>query len=165
MSINFRTAEADDVPVFLIEISHSLLPEPLLISTDNAVLISEEPYIRGTQSTFGAETERDFLFVAMDAVLPDEEDGGDVTASLVIDVLDGDIVGILTSTIEPATCRIAIVNSRTPNNVELSYTGLQLVGAQGDWGEVALQFSMAPMMDEQVPYIRFTQGNFPGLFK
>jgi len=166
-SLNFRNMDADNEPIVLIVIEHPDLLVPLLISTSPTVRLSDDPLAYGTRSTFASSPTavRDFVYVAMEAVLPDEEDEGDPTATLVIDVLDSDIVKVLTSTIQPATARMALVLAKTPNVVEMAFTGLQLENASGDYGAVSLQFSAQPLLDEPVPFVRFSRERFPGMFK
>jgi len=165
--LTYRTLPADVVPVWLIILTHPDLSEPLLISTDNGVVLSDEPRLLGTRSTFASSpvATRDFVYCGMEVVMPDEVEDGDTAASLLMDVLDSEIVSLLTSTIVPAEVKMAQVRSDTPNFLELTYSGLLLLGANGDYGAVSLQLSMEQLFDEPVPYVRFSRERFPGLFK
>lgn len=157
----------DAVAVFLVIIEHIDLEEPLRISSDNAERLSTEPLTYGTRSTYGSidGTPRPFYFTGMQVIPPDDEEDGEPTATLVLDVLDTDIVGLLTSTTIPATGRIAIVMADTPNLIEFEAAGLSLKGANGDWGQVALRLSMKDLYDEPYPATRMSKERFPGLHR
>lgn len=164
----------DSVPVFLVIIEHVDLVEPLRISSDNADRLSTEPLTYGTLSTFGNDslpdgpnknTKKPFYFVGMQVIPPDDEEDVEPTATLVVDVLDADIVGLLTSTTIAATGRIAIVMADTPNLVEIETVGLTLKSANGDWGQVALKLSMKDLYDEPFPATRMSKERFPGLHR
>ncbi|CAM5658761.1 hypothetical protein MAUB1S_11472 [Mycolicibacterium aubagnense] len=164
----------DALAVFLVIIEHIDLAEPLRISSNNADRISTEPLTYGTRSTYGnntlpdgpnKDTPKPFYFTGMQVIPPDDEDDTEPTATLVVDVLDTDIVGLLTSTTVPATGRIAIVMGDTPNLVEIETIGLTLKSANGDWGQVALKLSMADLYDEPFPATRMSKERFPGLHR
>ena len=65
LSLNARQAQIDpvspEIDVVLIEIAHPDLDAPLRLSTDNTEMISDEPRIYGTRSTWrGADPARVF---------------------------------------------------------------------------------------------------------
>lgn len=156
-----------DIEVVLVHIEHPDTPTPIRLSSDNAVRLSVEPLTYGTVSTFASVggTLSPFYFVGMRAVLPDDEDGVAATVTLGLDVLETDIVDLLTSTTKKASCRIAVVMASTPNLVERETTGLLMESASGDWGQVQIKFTMQNLYDEPYPAIRFSKQRFPGLFK
>ena len=157
----------DAVAVFLVIIEHIDLEEPLRISSDNAVRLSVEPLTYGTLSTYGSVdgSAKPFYYIGMQVIPPDDEEDVEPTATLVIDVLDADIVGLLTSTIVKASARIAIVMSNTPNLVEIETVSLELINTNGDWGQISLRLSMKDLLDEPFPATRMSKERFPGLHR
>ncbi|MBN9243374.1 MAG: hypothetical protein J0I98_11320 [Mesorhizobium sp.] len=166
---------SDDVDVFLVILDHpDLVDGPLRISSDLAVRLSAEPLTYGTLSRFGNDdlpagpekvTPKRFYYTGMLVIPPDDEEDTEPTSRLVLDVLDSDIVGVLTSTTVPAKARIAVVKASTPDLVELETSGLQLKNTSGDWGQIVLQFSMEDLYDEPFPAVRMTKERFPGLHR
>ena len=110
---------SDQVAVFLVIIEHIDLAEPLRISSDNKDRLSTEPLTYGTLSTYGSVdgSAKPFYFVGMKVLPPDDEEDAEPTATLVIDVLDADMVNLLTSTTIAATGRIAIVMADTTQHI------------------------------------------------
>lgn len=157
----------DDVAVVLVVIEHPDLLMPLRISSDNKDRISVEPLTYGTFSTYADEDglTNPFYWTGMLVIPPDEEDGGEPQATLLLDVLDTDIVKLLTSTIVRASCRMAIVMASTPDLVEYEFDGLEMGSANGDWGQVGIKFTMANLYDEPYPWARTTKELFPGLHR
>ncbi|MGN6538935.1 MAG: DUF1833 family protein [Mesorhizobium sp.] len=155
------------VAVFLVIIEHDDLEEPLRISSDNAARLSTEPLTYGTLSTYGSTdgSAKPFYYIGMQVIPPDDEEDAEPTSTVVIDVLDADIVDVLTSTTVPATARIAIVMAETPNLVEIESVGLELKNVSGDWGQIALKLSMEDLYDEPFPALRMTKAQFPGLHR
>ncbi|WP_180375626.1 DUF1833 family protein [Mesorhizobium sp. 8] len=158
---------SDQVAVFLVIIEHDALERPLRLSSDNTSRITIEPLTYGTWSTYGSEDSlpEPFYYIGMEVIPPDDEEDAEPTSTIVIDVLDADIVGVLTSTTVPAAARIAIVMADTPNLVEIETVGLQLKNASGDWGQIALKLSMEDLYDEPFPAMRMTKERFPGLHR
>ncbi|RWB61024.1 MAG: hypothetical protein EOQ42_20260 [Mesorhizobium sp.] len=169
VSLNARFAidqvATDELEVVLVIIDHPLLDTPVRLSSDNADRISVEPLMYGTRSTWRTEGGSPFLFIMLDALVPDEEDDTPAQASLVMEILDSDIADMLTSTTVPATCHMAIVLASSPDNVEAEWIGLQMTDAPGDSGEVNLKFSMEPITEEPYPADRMTKERFPGLHR
>lgn len=169
VSLNARQAidqvATDELEVVLVIIEHPLLDTPVRLSSDNADRISVEPLMYGTRSTWRTADGSPFLFVMLDALVPDDEDDTPAQASLVLEILDSDIADILTSTTEQATCHMAIVLASSPDTIEAEWVGLKMTGADGDSGEVSLKFSMEPITEEPYPADRMTKERFPGLHR
>ncbi|MER8964498.1 DUF1833 domain-containing protein [Mesorhizobium sp. M0808] len=169
VSLNARLAidqvATDELEVVLVIIEHPLLETPVRLSSDNADRISVEPLMYGTCSNWRTNDGSAFLFVMLDALVPDEEDDAPAQASLVLEILDSDIADILTSTTVQATCHMAIALASSPDNVEAEWIGLLMTGADGDSGQVSLKFSMEPITEEPFPADRMTKERFPGLHK
>lgn len=169
VSLNARLAldqvATDELEVVLVIIEHPLLDAPVRLSSDNADRISVEPLMYGTRSTWRTGDGSPFLFVMLDALVPDEQDDAPAQASLVLEILDSDIADILTATTVQATCHMAIVLASSPDNVEAEWIGLLMTSADGDSGQVSIKFSMEPITGEPYPADRMTKERFPGLHK
>lgn len=153
---------SDDYEVVFLWIRHPDLSEDVLVSSDPTEVISYEPYMMGTRSTWLGE-EKEFLFVGMGVDLPDDVTDAPMQGSLVLDILDSDIANVLTSTIEPATVDMAIAMRSSPDFIERQFLGLLMSGAEGDGGSVALSFNRRHVMEEPCPADRTTKERFPGL--
>jgi hypothetical protein len=171
VSLNARLrqdAQADDeVEVVLLRFQHPDLDAPVYVSTDNADILSFEPFMRGTRSTWlsMAGAPIDYLFIGASAVLPDEGDDGPMPAQLALEILDSGIATVLTSTVIPADVDIAVVMASTPNLVEAEFRRLKFASADGDAGLVMLTFAHRPVWQESYPSGRQTKQRFPGLFR
>lgn len=169
VSLNARLAQdriaTDELEVVLVMIEHPLLDTPVRLSSDNADRISVEPLFYGTLSTWRTNDGSPFLFIMLDALVPDDEDDAPAQASLVLEILDSDIADILTSTTVQATCHMAIVLASSPDIVEAEWIGMLMTGADGDSGQVSLKFSMEQIAEEPYPADRLTKERFPGLHK
>ncbi|TIT04734.1 MAG: hypothetical protein E5W85_31025 [Mesorhizobium sp.] len=169
VSLNARLAidqvATDELEVVLVMIEHPLLDAPVRLSSDNADRISVEPLMYGTRSTWRTADGSPFLFIMLDALVPDEEDDAPAQASLVLEILESGIADILTSTTVQATCHMAIVLASSPDTVEAEWVGLLMTGAEGDSGQVSLKFSMEPITEEPYPADRMTKERFPGLHR
>lgn len=152
----------DDYEVVLVWIRHPGLVEDVLVSSDPTEVISYDPYMMGTKSTW-LGGEKAFLFVSMGIDLPDDVTDASMQGSLALDILDSDIANILTSTIEPATVDIALVMRSSPDFIERQFLGLLMSGAEGDGGSVSLSFNRRHVMEEPCPADRTTKERFPGL--
>ncbi|MCV9960380.1 hypothetical protein OIU34_00575 [Pararhizobium sp. BT-229] len=153
---------SDDYEVALLWIRHPDFLEDVFVSSDPTEVLSYEPYIMGTKSTWLGE-EQSFAFVSMGVDLPDDATDAPMQGSLVLDILDSDIANILTSTIEPATVDIALVMRSSPDFIERQFLGLLMSGAEGDGGSISLSFSRRHVLEEPCPADRTTKERFPGL--
>lgn len=169
VSLNARLAQdrdaSDDLDVVLVIITHPDLDEPIRLSSDNTDRLSLEPLMYGTRSTWRTPDGEPFLFIMMDALVPDEKDDAAAAASLVIEILDSSLAEILTSTTVPAICAMAIVQASAPDYVNAEWTGMQMNDSEGDSGQAVLRFSVEPLQDEWFPADRMTKDRMPGLHR
>lgn len=155
------SAEAE---VALFQIEHPSLSAPIRLSSDPTELISEEPRIYGTRSTWlGADPETEpFLFVVAAAEAPDDQEDAPATASIVLMNVDVAIAETLRSFTSRPTIHMAVVLASSPDVVEMESRGLKIISAEGDVGEVSIAISRSPIEEESAPTDRFTRDKFPG---
>ena len=171
VSLNARRAIEDgntaEIEVVLIVITHAALSAPIKITTDDTERLSVEPLAYGTRSTWRAAETNDepFLFVAVSAILPGDQDDTPAAATLVLENLDNLLAAELRKTTERARVDLAVVLAGSPDLVDYEQLDLRLVGAEGDAGEIILSISRDPITDEPWPAGRMTRERFPGLHR
>lgn len=170
LSLNARMAQdelaTEEIEVVLFEIQHDDLEDgPIRLSTDNAELISEDPRIYGTRSTWrGADPDtQPFLWIVASALLPSDQEDTPAAAQVVLENLDIEMTTLLRSFRTPATVNIAVVLAGTPDVIELEYLGLDLLSADITDTEIQLSLSRDEIELEPFPAGRMTRDRFPGL--
>lgn len=161
VSLNMRQAmfsqETSQVPILLLTISHADITDgPFRFSSDPTVRITDAP-LYGTLSR-GLP----FYFLPFSAILPDDKDEAPPQARLVLDNIDREIIALLRRTSTPAQVRMELVLSSTPNNVEVEFPELDLVGAEYDAASVTLSLQIESLMSEPYPAGKFDL-TFPSL--
>ena len=171
VSLNMRQSleavGSDEVEVALMYITHPLIEEPVRLSTDNTVRLSDEPLMYGTRSTWmGSNPDTEpFLFVLVDTILPSDLEDAPAAGNLLIENVDNDIAKVLRSFTDLATLHIAVVLASSPSQLELEYRDLTITNAEIDAGTIRLDFSRQNTDDERYPSGRFTKDRFPGLHR
>ena len=169
LSLNARLAldapASDDIEVVLFLIEHPDLAAPIRLTTDNTERLSVDPLIYGTRSTWrGADPLTEpHLWIIASAVLPGDAEDAPASAQVVLENLDAQMVELFRSFNDPATVSLAVVTAATPDLIEAEWTGLQLVSADINAGEIVLSLSRDEVELEGFPPGRTTRLNFPGL--
>lgn len=168
LSLNARLAHEEEfsaeIEVALFHITHPDLDAPIRLSTDNAVRISEDPLTYGTISNWrGGSAANPYLWIIASAVLPGDAEDAPAQATLVLENLDAQMVGIVRSFTTPATVSMAVVMADSPNLIEAEWTGLTITAADITAGEIALSLSRDEVELEPFPAGRMTKYRFPGL--
>lgn len=169
LSLNARQAQeaesSAEIEVVLFRIEHAELDAPILLSTDNADRISDDPLFYGTRSTWGGadpDTEP-YLWVIASAVLPGDAEDAPAQARIVLENLDAEMVKLVRSFTDPATVSMALVLASSPDEIEAEYTGLNIVSADISAGEITLSLSRDEIELEPFPSGRLSKHRFPGL--
>lgn len=169
LSLNARLAldaeGSTEIEVALILIEHPDLAAPIRLSTDNTERLTDDPLTYGTRSNWrGANPVTDpYLWVVASAVLPGDAEDAPATAQIALENLDAEMVELVRSFTDPATISIAVVMAGTPDLIEAEWSGLQLVSADINAGEITLSISRDEVELEPFPPGRMTRLNFPGL--
>lgn len=156
----FQDGQTDDVAVSLIEIAHSSLPEPVLLSSDPTVRLSDDPLTYGTIHQ-GAE----YLFVMPSLVLPDDEPGQSPKARLSFENVSRNMARLFMGLNDPVEVTIKLVMASTPDNVEFLFRKMIGSRVSGDAGTIALDVGREPFLEMPFPCHRMSKARFPGLHK
>ncbi len=171
VSLNARLAQdaeaTDEVYVALFYITHPDLPEPIRLSTDNTVRLSEEPLIYGTRSTWRGSNPatQPFYFVLASTLLPSDLEDTPPAGTIIIENIDNEIARVLRSFNDLATIAMAVVLADSPNLIEAQWSDLNIISADIDAGEVMVSFSREDITEEYFPSGRMTRDRFPGLHR
>ncbi len=169
LSLNARLSPdataSSEIEVVLIEFTHPDLEAPIRLSTDNADVIDRSQSLYGTRSTWrGADPVTDpYLWIVASAIVPGDDEDAPASAQIVLENLDARMVDILRSFTDMATVNIAVVMAASPNVIEGEWLNLQLTSAEGDDGEIVIQFDREEIEQELFPSGRMTRWRFPGL--
>lgn len=148
------------VPIWLLTFMHPALEAPIRLSSDRTKRLSIDPYILGTISR-GNE----YLWVPMDFVLPGDDEEAPPQIRVTIEAVDRSIFNVVRASREPATCKIELVWSFSPNLVELTLDHFEVVSAPYDEAQVTINLSQESFWGESWPTGRFTPTYFPGLHR
>lgn len=149
-----RTPELE---ILLVTITHSLLTQPIRLSSDPTERFSIDPLVYGTTSN-GDE----YLFVLMGAVLPDDKKGSPPRTALTFDNIDSRYVELARSFTSPAYVELQVVFASAPDLVTQHYTDLRMTGVHYDESSLTFDISREPYLSE--PFgARQTKFYFPGL--
>ena len=157
-------ANSAEVEVALIQIDHPDLDAPVRLSTDPTDRLSVDPLRYGTRSSWLGATDP-FLFVLASAEVPGDQEDAPAAANIVLENVTNDIAATLRQVSTRATVHLAVVLASSPDQVEVEFRDMSLVGADGDAGEIRLSLTRAPIEAETVPMDRFSRDRFLGLFR
>lgn len=150
--------ETDEVVVCLLTVTHDDLSEPIYLSSDATVRLSDDPLVYGTMSR-GYE----FLYLPFEFTLPDDKSDSPPRVQLAIDNTDRELVAQLRSFSTPASVKVELVLASDLDTVEVQLPALQL-------SDVTLSETISAtlvadgLINEPHPGRQFTPGSFPGLF-
>ena len=160
-------------PIVLVTITHPQLDEPLRLSTDPTLRLSDQPLKYGTRSRLigGTALEHDlpspaeFFFVLMTAVLPDDLEAGVTSTDIVFEHVDNGMVEQARGLKTPARVDFTVVLASTPDHVDFEWTDLSSVDVSYDEATITVSVSREAVMNMAWPYGRMTKSQFPGLHR
>ena len=141
--------ETSDTFVVLLTIGHSSLPEPIRVTSDAVITVSN-----------GVS----FVPFPFDLALPNDLDSRSYRAKLVIDNVDRSIVQAVRSLTTPPTVLIQIVRAATPDVIEAQFVDFTLTNVTYDAWRVEGDLTVEDFTAEPFPGAIFSPGLFPGLF-
>lgn len=148
------------VVIALLTLTHpSIAGDPLYISSDPTVRLSDTPLIYGTTSRGN-----DYQFVPMALGLPDDIDERAPSARIIIDNVSRDIVAIARTFPSPPKCKIELVLSSSPEVVEVEYPEFDIMNFQYNSNSITLELTIESLTDEPLPAGSFNPSGFGGLF-
>lgn len=154
--------ETDQVPVFLLTITHPDMVDTIRVSSDPTQRITEfdTHIVYGTQSRGN-----DFLFFPFKLTLPGENENGPTPAKLELDNVRREYTAALRSMTGPASIDIELVLAGSPDTVVLEFPEYQLSQAKYDASMISASLEIEQLANEPFPALAFTPSYFPGLFR
>lgn len=148
-------------PVFLLTITHPMLSEPILVSSDPTERIREtaSDVVYGTRSLG-----KDFIFFPFTLVLPEEGDEAPGPMKLDLCNVRREIVATLRTIKGPPTINADIVLSDSPDLIEATWPEYLLTNAVYDASIISGTLTQETQVREPLPAGAFTPGYFPALF-
>jgi hypothetical protein len=154
-----NSQETGEVVICLLTIAHEALAEPIYLSSDPTVRVSDVPLVYSTTSR-GNE----YLFLPFEFTLPDDTADSPPRVQLTIDSVDQTLISLLRSISTPADVTVELVLASSPDLVELELPALQLANVTIGELHVTVDLVSDPLINEPVPAGLFTPGSFPGVF-
>lgn len=151
--------ESEEVVACLLTVTHPDLEEPIRLSSDPTMRISDDPLIYATYSR-----SQEYLYLPFEFTLPDDKSDSPPRVQLSLDNTERSLVAVLRSFATPASITVELVLASDPDNVEIELPSLQLSDATIDEGRVSATLVADPLINEPHPAGQFTPGSFPGLF-
>jgi len=153
VSANFKTEvfkqETSECFILLVTIDHADLSVPIRVSSDGVDTISRL---------------NTFVSFPFDITLPSDSEDGPPVAKLVIDNVDRQIVQAVRSISSPPSVLMEIVLASDVETVEVDWPDFELIDVDYDALTVSGLLTQERFESEPYPHLKFTPGNFPGLF-
>lgn len=163
LSLNARQAmfsqETDEVPILLLTITHPTTADIIRLSTDPTTRISSAPLVYGTVSR-----SKTFLYVGMQATLPDEKDKAPPMAQFRVSNVDRSIIPLIRSIYSPAQVLMELVLASALDDVEVEYPVLEIVSVDYAADVITFTLAMDALTSERFPGGSFDPAGFGGLF-
>lgn len=154
-----NSQETEEVVICLLTVTHEDLAEPIYLSSDPTMRISDSPLVYATVSR-GNE----YLFLPFEFTLPDDKSDSPPRVQLSIDNTDRSLVAMLRSFTTPASIKLEIVLASSLDDVEIELPALQLSEVTIGEDRVTADLVADALINEPSPSGQFTPGAFPGLF-
>ena len=169
VSLNARLAgdatSSGEIEALLLEITHPDLERPIRLSTDNTERLSTDPLVYGTRSTWrGANPTEPFLWLVASALVPSDLEDAPAAGTLILEVMDAEMVRLLRSFVDRATLAMAVVLASSPSVIEAEWSDMPIISSEITPSEITIQFSREEIEAEYYPTGRMTRSQFPGLF-
>jgi hypothetical protein len=173
MRLALQSGQTIENPLLLITIEHEDLPEPIRLSSDNTVRLSDEPLLYGTKSRLSGSTSgagnlvipADFLFVLMSFALPDDQEEGTTSTDLVLARVDDEMVDVVRSFSTPATVHFHVVLAGDPDYVDFEWTDLRTISTGWNDASITLTISREDDLGYGWPNLLMDKKNAPGLYR
>ena len=150
------------IQVFLITIYHEDLSEPIRVSSDPTTRVGSDEYnvFYGTVSNG-----RTFYYAGFEACLANDEDGAPPQVQISIPNADRAMIEAIESMGSgPVTVDIELVFSDTPDTIEVSLIGMELIDITYDEMVISGVISRDLLFDEPYPSRSFTPLDYTFLF-
>lgn len=167
VSLNFRqaayAAETGRVLILLFTLEHASLAEPILISSDPTVELTE--LSTPTEKVYGTISNGNtFIFYPMNIKLPDDADEGMGEMTLEIDNVHRSLVQTIRSISTPVTVKTEIILDNDLDTVEVSWP--EFILSNISYNATTISGTLRPELLEKEPFPAgsFTPSYFRGMF-
>lgn len=153
--------ETGDYPILLITLSHETLSDPIRVSSDPTVRLSEtvDDVIYGTVSR-GV----DYPFLPFQITLPGDFEDSAPRSQISIDNVSRELVAAIRSIYSPPQVTMELVMASSVDFVEATFPDFDLSDIDGDSMVISGTLSVDLLVSEPFPSGVFTPGQFPGMF-
>ena len=157
------STDADSDLIFLLTIYDPSSPNTVVARlSDNyttRVLETDEDVLYGVVSR-GQE----FIFLPIEITLPTEDEAQAPRCSLTIRDVTRHILPLIRELSGPPKVKLELVLSKTPDTVEVSFTGFYISNITYNLETITANLSMIDYEREPFPMHSFTPAYFPGMF-
>ena len=120
--------------------------------------------IYGVKSTVSG-FERQFIFIPVEVQLPQESESGETSCRLVVNYVTSEMIELIRSSLnKPASTKIELVLSSSPNYVEAEFSNFFISNVSYNATQITFELNMISYSREPFPAFNFTPIYFPGLF-
>jgi len=157
-------SETNECFIFLAEINHSDLQEPIYLSSDATILLRYDG--SSGNPVYGTiHDEKEWLYAPFSIVLPDSpQDGKQPVADVEIANTSFDVVRALREIRTSADVSLKVVLSSDLENVEYDIPKMKLNTTTTTMTKIQGKLGTTYALDEPCPAVDFTSGTFPALF-
>ena len=153
-----NSQETEEVVICLLTVTHEDLAEPIYLSSDPTMRISDSPLVYATVSR-GNE----YLFLPFEFTLPDDKSDSPPRVQLSIDNTDRSLVAMLRSFTTPASIKLEIVLASSLDDVEIELPALQLSEVTIGEDRVTADLVAEALFNEPYPSRQLSPRACPGL--
>lgn len=163
LSLNFRQAlfaqEGDEIPVFLVTITHETLATPIYLTTDPTTQLTSDPPSYGTNSRSNT-----YLYAGIEIAIPDEQDKSPPASKLTIENVTRGLIPLARSVNTPPKVTIEAVLASDPDTVESTWPDFDMSNLQANAMQLVFDLTVDSLISEPYPSGTFSPAYFPGLF-
>lgn len=106
-----------------------------------------------------------YIFLPLEISLPSEDESGVGKCSIVMNYVTTEAIILIREKLTaPTNVTISLVLASSPNTVEATFPGFQIIGATYSAQQISLELDMIDFSKEPFPCYNFTPNYFPGLF-
>ena len=141
--------ETSECFILLVTIDHDDLLDPIRVSSDGVDTVSRS---------------NTFVTFPFEITLPSDSDEEPPESKILIDNVDRQIVEAVRSITSPPSVLLEIVLASDVDTVEIDWPDFELIDVDYDALTVQGVLTQERFSAEPYPFLKFTPGNFPGLF-
>ncbi len=161
---NALSSESDEVLVWLLEINHRSLTEPIRISSDKTELLDYDEE-SGTPIYCTKHNGHDYIEGSFGFVPPGNPEDGQIPQARFVVASDQRIIQAVRNIHDGLTLNAKLVHASDPDTVIAEIPELLLTSVTYDAGQVEAALGLNHFMDEPCGWVKCLPSVMPGLFK